>query len=168
VRLARISRQKLLAAARAARGQAVVGDVRLWPALDRAKGTADLKKFTLRAVGQHIEVWVASDDDGIAKNLEFPAGDCRNDDRVQLTDAQAQYLAGQFDTVMYSAATARRRTPPPSRRRPRSRRTTTRAPETASSRSSTTFATPSSTTSASGSASGASSRPASTTSSTAT
>jgi hypothetical protein len=100
-RLAPISKDKATAAARAARRQAVVGDVRLWPALDRAKQQAALKKFTLRALGQHIEVWVASDDDGISKNLEFPPGDCRNDDRVQLTDAQAAYLAEQFDQVMY-------------------------------------------------------------------
>src|SRR5262245_46373821 len=92
-----ISKAKGLAAARGARGQAVVGDVRLWPSIDRAKQQAVLKKYTLRALGQHIEVWVVSDDDGVSKNLEFPPGDCRNDDRVNLTDAQAVYLADQFD-----------------------------------------------------------------------
>ena len=33
--------------------------------------------------------------------LEFPAGDCRNDERVQITDEQIGYMVGQFDTVMY-------------------------------------------------------------------
>jgi Immune inhibitor A-like, MAM domain len=80
---------------------ATVGDRRLWPALDSVKGTEYLKYFTLRAIGSHIEVWVASDQDAISKNLEFPTGDCRNDDRVQLSDEQAQYLAQQFDSVMY-------------------------------------------------------------------
>src|SRR5262249_22104964 len=77
------------------------------------KQRAFLKKFTLRAVGQHIEVWVASDDDGISKNLEFPPGDCRNDDRVELTDAQVAYLANQFDQVMYPKESAAFSTPLP-------------------------------------------------------
>ena len=42
-------------------------------------GREYLKNFTLRAIGQHIEVWVASDQDSVSKDLEFPAGDCRND-----------------------------------------------------------------------------------------
>src|SRR5918994_2377327 len=86
---------------RADTGAAAVGDRRLWPALDAVNNRQYLKFFTLRALGSHIEVWVASDQDPISKNLEFPAGDCRNDDRVELNDAQAQYLAQQFDSVMY-------------------------------------------------------------------
>lgn len=86
---------------RASTGAAAVGDRRLWPALDAKNNRDYLKFFTLRALGSRIEVWVASDQDAISKNLEFPAGDCRNDDRVQLSDAQAQYLAQQFDTVMF-------------------------------------------------------------------
>jgi hypothetical protein len=82
-------------------GAAVVGDRRLWPALDGVNSREYMKYFTLRAIGSHIEVWVASDQDAVSKNLEFPTGDCRNDDRVQLSDAQAQYLAQQFDAVMY-------------------------------------------------------------------
>jgi hypothetical protein len=80
---------------------AAVGDRRLWPALDAVNSRDYLKFFTLRALGSHIEVWVASDQDAISKNLEFPPGDCRNDDRVELSDARAQYLAQQFDSVMY-------------------------------------------------------------------
>ena len=76
--------------ARSSAAVAVVGDRRLWPALDRSANKLYVKYFTLRAVGANIEVWVASDQDGISKGLEFPPGDCRNDDRVQLTDAQAQ------------------------------------------------------------------------------
>jgi Immune inhibitor A-like, MAM domain len=79
----------------------VVGERRLWPALDAVKSTMYLKYFTLRAVGTNIEVWVASDQDATSKGLEFPPGDCRNDDRVQITDAQAQYLVQQFDQTIY-------------------------------------------------------------------
>ena len=85
----------------AAAQAAVIGDRRLWPALDRRSVQLYLKNFTLRAVGAHIEVWVASDQDSVSTGLEFPPGDCRNDDRVQLTDAQAQLLAQQFDSVIY-------------------------------------------------------------------
>jgi Immune inhibitor A peptidase M6 len=94
-------------------GAAVVGDRRLWPALDAVKDVEYLKYFTLRAVGTHIEVWVASDQDAVSKNLEYPAGDCRNDDRVELSDAQAQYLGQQFDTVMYPRESQVFSAPPP-------------------------------------------------------
>ncbi len=92
---------------------AVVGDRRLWPALDRRSSTLYMKYFTLRAVGSYIEVWVASDDDGISKGLEFPAGDCRNDDRVQISDAQAQTLAQQFDGTIYPRESAAFSVPTP-------------------------------------------------------
>ena len=99
---AELPRTKIAAeVSRAQAGPAVVGDRRLWPALDYVNNVEYLKYYTLRAIGSHIEVWVASDQDAISRNLEFPAGDCRNDDRVNLTDAQAQYLAQQFDGVMY-------------------------------------------------------------------
>ena len=102
LQLAELPRRKIAAEVlRADTGAAAVGDRRLWPALDPVNSRQYLKFFTLRALGSHIEVWVASDQDSISKNLEYPAGDCRNDDRVELTDAQAQYLAQQFDTVMY-------------------------------------------------------------------
>jgi Immune inhibitor A-like, MAM domain len=99
---AALPRSKIAAEVRrAATGAAAVGDRRLWPALDSVNDREYLKFFTLRALGSHIEVWVASDQDAISKNLEFPPGDCRNDDRVELSDAQAQYLVQQFDGVMY-------------------------------------------------------------------
>jgi Immune inhibitor A-like, MAM domain len=92
---------------------AVIGDRRLWPALDSVKNVQYLKYYTLRALGTNIEVWVASDQDAISKNLEYPAGDCRNDDRVDLSDVQAQYLAQQFDSVMYPRESPVFSTPPP-------------------------------------------------------
>jgi hypothetical protein len=99
---AALPRTKIAAEVRRADTRAeAVGDRRLWPALDAVNNREYLKFFTLRALGSHIEVWVASDQDAISKNLEFPPGDCRNDDRVELSDAQAQYLAQQFDSVMY-------------------------------------------------------------------
>ena len=88
-------------AAPAARQAEAVGDVRLWPALDRRSRNLYPKEFTLRALGRHIEVWVASGADSVSRALEFPAGDCRNDDRVTLDDAQAQLLAQQFDDVIH-------------------------------------------------------------------
>ena len=66
-----------------------VGTVRQWFALDDVEGSYYFKDFTLRSVGANIEVWVANDTD-------FPAGDCRND-RTTITDAQADYLADEFD-----------------------------------------------------------------------
>ena len=70
-----LPRAKIRAEARSARsaGAAAVGDQRLWPALDAVQDTREyLKYFTLRAVGTHIEVWVASDQDAMSKGLEFP------------------------------------------------------------------------------------------------
>ena len=67
-----LPRAKVALEARLSVGAAVVGDRRLWPALDSVRNTEYLKYFTLRAVGQHIEVWVASDQDAVSKNLSFP------------------------------------------------------------------------------------------------
>jgi hypothetical protein len=72
-----------------------VGTVKDMPQINRVTGRLEWLPFTLRASGAHIEVWVAND-------LLFPAGDCRNDGvRETVTDAQAQYLADQFDTNMF-------------------------------------------------------------------
>jgi hypothetical protein len=88
-------------ARRAARARAAavgqtpaVGTVKDWLALDDAQGGIYLKPYTLQAVSDHMEVWVAND-------LTFPEGDCRNDQRVVVTRAQAEYLANQFETDMY-------------------------------------------------------------------
>jgi hypothetical protein len=75
-------------------GPAKVGDTRIWLALDDALGQIYLKNYTLRGVGQHIEVWVAN-------NLNFPAGDCRNDGvRNVVTNGQVQHLISEFDNTM--------------------------------------------------------------------
>lgn len=84
-----------------------VGTVRPWLALDDANGRLYLKEYTLRAVGDKIEVWVAND-------LSFPAGDCRNQipNSTTVTDAQAQSLVTEFDTNMFPKETAAFSTPP--------------------------------------------------------
>jgi hypothetical protein len=105
--LAPLPRARLsVEAQRTSGAAAVVGDRRLWPALDRRSNQLYMKYFTLRAMGTYLEVWVASDDDGVSKGLEFPAGDCRNDDRVQISDAQAQALVQQFDGTIYPRSSA--------------------------------------------------------------
>jgi hypothetical protein len=76
---------------------AQIGESRVWLALDDAQGTIYPKPYTLRGVGDHIEVWVASDAADGTSGLAFPADDCRNDERVTVTDEQVQYLIGEYD-----------------------------------------------------------------------
>ena len=73
---------------------AEVGDTRKWFALDDELGEVYLKKFRLRAKSRHGEVWVAT-------NLSFQSGDCRNDDRIKVTKAQARYLSSEFADNIY-------------------------------------------------------------------
>ena len=47
-------------------GNAKVGSVRTWLGLDDFKNSIYLKNYTLRGVGDHIEVWVAN-------NFAFPS-----------------------------------------------------------------------------------------------
>jgi hypothetical protein len=84
-----------------------VGTVRPWLALDDAQGQLYLKDYTLRAVGEHIEVWVAND-------LSFPAGDCRAQvpNSTTVTDDQARRLVTEFDGTMYPKETETFSTPP--------------------------------------------------------
>jgi hypothetical protein len=84
-----------------------VGTVRQWLGLDDFNGVIYRKDYTLRAVGENIEVWVAND-------VSFPAGDCRLQvpTSTQVTDEQAQYLADQFDGNMYPKESATFSTPP--------------------------------------------------------
>ncbi|GAB6903527.1 choice-of-anchor J domain-containing protein [Kineosporia succinea] len=83
-----------------------VGTVRQWVASDDTQGYYR-KDFTLRGVGDHIEVWVAND-------IAFPAGDCRNAvaGSTTVTDAQVAGLIDQFDDNMYPKETAAFSTPP--------------------------------------------------------
>ncbi len=77
-----------------------IGTVRLMPVLDDTSGQYRIRQFTLRALGEHIEVWVQSqplDAQGVA-GINFPVGDCRNDGvRNVLTDAQIAAMVAEFD-----------------------------------------------------------------------
>ena len=82
-----------------------VGDVRYWLALDDVNGYY-LKQFKLLGDGQHIQIWVAVDDNG-DQALTFPAGpgSCRNDvfggGEVTVTQAQIDGFIHEFDTNMF-------------------------------------------------------------------
>ena len=92
----------------------VVGEQRTWLALDDAEGTLYPKVYTLRGIGEHIEVWVASDSDDISDGTKFPGEDCRND-RVRDLDhrrAASNYLIDQFDNLMYAIESAAFSVPP--------------------------------------------------------
>ena len=73
-----------------------VGTVRQWLALDDYQGFLYRKNYTLRGVGEKIEVWVAND-------ISFPAGDCRNSTpgTTEITDAQVASLVAEFDNNMF-------------------------------------------------------------------
>ena len=78
-----------------------VGDTKLWLGLDLFAGFY-FKEFTLRGIGDNIEVWVASEpDDGVSTGTDFPDGDCRNGPRTEITDDQVNYLIGEFDGNIY-------------------------------------------------------------------
>ena len=100
-------RYKPRARARAAVDTPAVGTKRQWLGLDDFQGSLYRKDYTLRGVGQHIEVWVAND-------LAFPASDCRAQvpSTTQITDAQVAHLVTEFDTNMYPKETAAFSTPP--------------------------------------------------------
>jgi hypothetical protein len=96
-----------------------VGTVQSWVALDDFAGVAYLKDFTLRGVGEHIEVWVASEenvqtDESLppASELDFPEGDCRNGPRTEITDEQVAYFINEFDTNIYPKESAAFSVPP--------------------------------------------------------
>jgi Immune inhibitor A peptidase M6 len=74
-----------------------VGDEKFWLAADFEGGFLYAKAYTLRAIGDNIEVWVASDSDEVSEGTDFPPGDCRNDERTVITDEQVNYLVDQFD-----------------------------------------------------------------------
>lgn len=57
----------------------------------------DLKEFTLRSVGNNVEVWVAED-------LAFPTGDPRQTDVI--TQEQVDKLKNEFDQNIYPKATS--------------------------------------------------------------
>jgi hypothetical protein len=76
-----------------------VGDTKKWLALDDING-AYLKDYTLRKIGDHIQVWVADD-------TTFPPGDCRNDlGMTEVTQEQVDSFVQQFDENMYPKESA--------------------------------------------------------------
>ena len=88
------------------------------PVLDDAFDTYRFRGFTLRAVGEHIEVWVQQ---GVVPGfpattvgtLDFPAGDCRNDGvRNVVTNEQIASLIHEFDTNIYPKESATFSVPP--------------------------------------------------------
>jgi hypothetical protein len=95
-----------------------IGTTLLWPALDIVKGIPPgiyLKPYTLRGIGDKIEVWVASGCDLTSCGTAFPAGDCRDRDvpgSTTITDDQVQYLIHTFDGTIYPKETKAFSTPP--------------------------------------------------------
>jgi hypothetical protein len=74
-----------------------VGAERRWFAEDTVRNLLYLKEFKLRGKGRRVEVWVASDSDTTARNLRFPSGDCRNDERVRIGKRRIRNFIRQFD-----------------------------------------------------------------------
>jgi hypothetical protein len=89
---------------RPAAGTPAVGTVREWLGLDDTTGKYYRKSYTLRAVGRHVEVWVAQD-------IAFPADDCRKDS-IAVTDTQVSDLVNEFDGTIYPKETTAFSTPP--------------------------------------------------------
>jgi hypothetical protein len=92
-----------------------LGTVRIMPVLDDVISQYRLRPFTLRGLGEHIEVWVqeGSSPPFADGTLDFPAGDCRNDDvRNVVTDAQIAALITEFDTNIYPKESAAFSVPP--------------------------------------------------------
>jgi Immune inhibitor A-like, MAM domain len=94
----------------AAAADPVVGEERNWVALDDTFGFFYRKGYTLRGIGNNIEVWVASELNrrapastalpqiGQSSGINFLDGDCRNGVRTVITDAQVAMLVNAFDT----------------------------------------------------------------------
>ena len=81
--------------------------VRPWLAIDIRTGGLIAANFTLKGVGQKIEVWVQN-------TRTFPAGDCRNTNPADLaiTDAQVASLIAAFDSNMFPIESRLFSTPP--------------------------------------------------------
>ena len=86
---------RTLGRAATAQVEAQIGDQKTFLILDDAFGIYRLANFTLKSVGDHIEIWVQN-------NLSFPTGDCRNDGvRNVVTQAQLDNFVHEFDTNIY-------------------------------------------------------------------
>lgn len=79
-----------------------VGEQRNWLGLDDTFGFYYRKTFTLRAIRDNVEIWVASEANratpsgGQSSGVAFLDTDCRNGARTDISDTQANYLADQF------------------------------------------------------------------------
>ncbi|MEO8518650.1 MAG: peptidase M6 [Dermatophilaceae bacterium] len=90
----------------APKGPAKIGATRTWLALNDVTGNVYLKNYTLRGVGDSVEVWVADD-------RAFPAGDCRNAlGLTEVTDAQVSNFIHEFDSNIYPKESATFSVPP--------------------------------------------------------
>jgi immune inhibitor InhA-like protein len=105
--LGRVGAQARRGLTAAAAATPPVGTQRQWLGLDDAQGTLYRKDYTLRGVGDKIEVWVAND-------TAFLPEDCRNQvaNTTTITDAQVARLISEFDGNMYPKETAAFSTPP--------------------------------------------------------
>ncbi len=70
-----------------------VSDIAPFLVLDDYYGYYFFSNFQMRKNGTHCEVWVQV-------NRNFPAGDPRND-RVTINDTNVNYIANEFDTVIW-------------------------------------------------------------------
>ena len=85
---------------------AVVGDTKIFLILNDVTHQYLFTTFTLRGVGDHIEIWVQN-------NLNFPTGDCRNDGvRNVVTTGQVNTFIHEFDTNIYPKESAAFSVPP--------------------------------------------------------
>lgn len=104
VRLSAKERRQLRAQAAAA---PEVGDTKLWPFLEYTTGLFDFQDYELRGIGDHIQVWVATD-------TAFPDGDCRNDlGLAEITDEQVANFVHEFDSNIYPKESAEFSVAPP-------------------------------------------------------
>jgi hypothetical protein len=79
-----------------------LGDDVTGVSLNSDTGAPFLTSYTVKAIGEHIEVWVQD-------NLQFPTGDPRNP--VAISDDQIAYLVDQFDNNIYPKESEFWRTP---------------------------------------------------------
>jgi hypothetical protein len=85
---------------------ATIGDQKIFLILNDVTDQYLFTTFTLRGVGDHIEIWVQN-------NLNFPTGDCRNDGvRNVVTTGQVDTFIHEFDTNIYPKESAAFSVPP--------------------------------------------------------
>ena len=93
-----------------------VGELRNWAGLDIVHGAIYPKAFTLRGLGDKIEVWVATGRRTFAGassvGTDFQDGDCRNGVRTAITDDQVRALIHAFDGTIYPRESAVFSVPP--------------------------------------------------------